>query len=197
MRPAQSLLVLAKPWWMLLTTIVLVVHVPNSLLSSSLLPGVTGMETESGNTAECGLFLAVSSTATAEKSTWGIYAGQTIPAQERIGYPEIGINIPHLKANSIFTEIEKKKTPDGNSENDDDDNENDETSNLLTQTVDFLEEVIWVAGPVGAAFELGQGKSVAAIPGAGALSAFQAQFTNADWNASAAYHRIGLGETPG
>ena len=126
---------------------------------------------------ECGLYLALSSTATAEENTWGVYAGKDIPAQTAIGFPDIGINMPHLKANSYFAE-------DGGEEDEE----------YLGQIVDFLESNIWVPGPAGALFELAKGRSTSAIPGAGALAAFNTKLTNAEWNATAAYVKPYWGE---
>jgi hypothetical protein len=127
---------------------------------------------------ECGLYLAISSTSTVEDTHWGLYAGKEIGEGQPVGYPDIGINIPHLRANSYFAE--------------EGDEGGEDKSEILTAMVDFFESFFWVPDTAGAKFELSAGRAVAAIPGAGVLAGYNAKMTNADWNLTSTYHRPSL-----
>ena len=123
----------------------------------------------------CGLYLAVSSTSTADATTWGLYAGEVIPAHTPIGFPEIAVNLLHLQANAAY-----------------DDSDEDRSA-----VVDFLESQVWVPDAAGAKFALKNGRIVTSIPGAGALGGFNPKLTNAAWNHHEAYRHPSVGEEPG
>ncbi|KAL3942740.1 MAG: hypothetical protein SGBAC_003115 [Bacillariaceae sp.] len=124
----------------------------------------------------CGLYLATSSTSTANEPKWGIFAGKSYNKQSRIGFGDIAIHTHQMEANALSGE---------------------EDEDLLTNIVDFFENFIWVPHPVGGQFELDEGKVVTAIPGGGTLSCYNPKMTNADWNHSAAYFREQWNEEKG
>lgn len=134
--------------------------------------------TASADEDQCGVYLAISSTSTVEDTNWGMFAGKDIAAGAEIGSPEIGITIPHLRANSFFA----------------DENNDDQTLGLIS---DFFEEFFWVPDTAAAKFELATGRSIAAIPGAGVLAGYQSKMTNADWNGTSAWFRPQQGEESG
>ena len=127
---------------------------------------------------QCGMYMAISSTSTVDDTKWGLYAGQDIPADSPIGYPDVAINIFNLQGNAHLV-----------------DEEEDDLS-LVAATVEFFEQFIWVPLPSGGHFELEDGRTVTAIPGAGVLGGFNPKLTNADWNHSSAYFRPAMGEQP-
>jgi hypothetical protein len=133
-------------------------------------------DTDESNT--CGLYLAISSTSTVKSTNWGLYAGKDISNQSSIGSPDVGIHMPHIRANSYIAELDK--------------DEDDQEQAVLTNIVHFFESFFWVADTVGARFEVdgppGKG-SISAVPGAGVLAAFNPKRTNANWNVTAIYHR--------
>jgi hypothetical protein len=134
---------------------------------------------------ECGLYLAVSSTSTAEKTSWGIYAGVDIPANTQLGHPDVGVVTHNLRANSKFTSEESTEEETAREE-------------ALLKNVEFLEELIWVAASAGAKFEAPAGQAAtAALPGTGSLAAFSPKGTNAGWMYQATYNRPAWGEEPG
>jgi hypothetical protein len=149
--------------------------------TSSIAVAAQDMDTDQN---QCGMYLAVSSTSTADDTTWGVYAGRTIAQEAPVGFPEVGINIFHLKANVAFQEGKNGKT--SSSEVD-----------FLNKVVDFLEAFIWVPDAAGARFESPEGRTVTAIPGAGVLGGFNPKLTNAVWNHSSAYFRPAWGEELG
>lgn len=122
---------------------------------------------------QCGLYLAVSSTSTADDDAtkWGMFVGRPVEKGDAIGSPQVGITIPHLRANN-------KKN-----------NDNDDNTNINDKVVDFFEEFFWVPGTAGAPTEIAPGgRSIAAIPGAGVLASYSAKRTNADWSYRSAYY---------
>lgn len=127
---------------------------------------------------QCGMYMAISSTSTVDDTKWGLYAGQEIPADSPIGYPDIAINIFNLQGNAHLAD------------------ENEDDLSLVAGTVEFFEQFIWVPLPSGGHFELEEGRAVTAIPGAGVLGGFNPKLTNADWNHSSAYFRPAMGEQP-
>ena len=127
---------------------------------------------------QCGMYMAISSTSTVDDTKWGLYAGQDIPKDSPIGYPDIAINIFNLQGNAHLAD------------------ESEDSLSLVANTVEFFEQFIWVPLPSGGHFELEEGRAVTAIPGAGVLGGFNPKLTNADWNHSSAYFRPALGEQP-
>ena len=127
---------------------------------------------------QCGMYMAISSTSTVDDTKWGLYAGQDIPADAPIGYPDIAINIFNLQGNAHLAD------------------EAEDNLSLVSATVEFFEQFIWVPLPSGGHFELDEGRAVTAIPGAGVLGGFNPKLTNADWNHSSAYFRPAMGEQP-
>lgn len=146
---------------------------------ASSLCALFAIATGSTDNEHCGVYLAISTTSTVEDTSWGLFAGKDIPAHSNIGSAEIGITIPHLRANSYVAE------------------EDDEEGQALGRMVDFFEEFFWVPDTVGAKFELQSGRSLAGIPGAGMLASYQSKMTNADWNLTQTYFRPVQGEEPG
>jgi SET domain len=136
----------------------------------------------SGNDT-CGLYLAISSTSTAEATKWGMFAGKDIPVDSKIGSPEIGVMIPHLRANMRRAQG--------------DESEEDADKASLGAIVDFFEEFFWVPDTAAAKGELASGRSIAAVPGAGVLASYYTKSTNADWDPAHAYFRPLLGEESG
>ena len=96
---------------------------------------------------DCGLYLAISSTSTSEQSLWGVYAGNDIEGNTAIGFPEIAVNIPHLKANVFLAQHD----------------EDDTHLLFLKKIVNYLEESLWVPSPAGAKFELSHSRNRGAI----------------------------------
>jgi hypothetical protein len=146
-------------------------------LALSSIAAVAAQEEEE---SDCGMYLAISSTSTVDETRWGIYAGHDIPKNSPLGGPDIAINIFNLQGNTQLAEAQTA-----------------EVDNLLSSTVDFFEQFIWVPVPSGGQFELEEGRTVTAIPGAGVLGGFNPKLTNADWNHSSAFFRPSLGEEPG
>ena len=123
---------------------------------------------------ECGLYLAVSSTSDEEHPKWGLYAGTTIPPRSPVGSPEVAVQTHNLMANALTEENDKES--------------------VAARSVTFFEEYIWVADATAGRRELGKGRIVSAIPGAGVLGGFNAKLTNADWYHMGAYSRQSLGD---
>jgi len=131
---------------------------------------------------DCGLYLAVSSTTTAEEPKWGLYAGRTIPKGSPIGSGEVAVQTFNLLANSVT------------------ENQGDKDSvKKLADIVDYLEQYLWVPQTSGGQFELedGSGRIVTAVPGVGVVGGYNPKSTNADWNHSIAYSRPAWGEHVG
>lgn len=125
---------------------------------------------------QCGMYIAISSTSTVDDTKWGLYAGKDFEKNMPLGYPDIAINIINLQGNSHLSD------------------ENDASGILVAQTVEFFEQFIWVPIPSGGQFEMEEGRTVTAIPGAGVLGGFNPKLTNADWNHTSAFFRPALGE---
>ena len=132
----------------------------------------------------CGLYLAVSSTSTVDNPKWGLYAGKTYEKNQPLGFGDVAIQTWNLLAHSI--------TSDAGSDG-------DELTALAMQTIEYLEQFIWVPQSSGGQFELEEegGRIVTAIPGAGVLGGYNPKLTNADWNHTAAYFREAWNEQPG
>ena len=126
--------------WLAATSIVLAWTAPQSLADETL---------------ECGLYLAESSTSTAEDPKWGLFAGKSIPKSSPIGYGEVAIHTFHLMANALSQESgEERRT----------------TTNPRSAIIDFFEQYVWVPHGSGGQYELeDSGKIVTAVPGVGAL----------------------------
>lgn len=155
----------------------------STLLASGVTVSAAADDIENDSTAQCGMYLAVSSTSTSEDTTWGLYAGKEIRENGDVGYPDVGINLFHLKANVAFTE---RKGRSAQAEID-----------FLNKVVDFMEAFIWVPDAAGGRFELPEGRTVTAIPGGGVLGGFNPKLTNAIWNHTSAYFRPAWGEEEG
>jgi hypothetical protein len=147
------------------------------MLSSS----ASAAAADDSDNAQCGIYLAVSSTSTVDDATWGLYAGKEISKDTTVGYPDVAMNTFHLKANVGFGANNRMKASE---------------IDFLNRAVDFLEGFIWVPDAAGARFELAEGRTVTAIPGGGVLGGFNPKLTNAVWNHSSAYFRPALGEEP-
>lgn len=72
---------------------------------------------------QCGVYLAESSTSSAEEPKWGIYAGKDIGTNERIGYGDVGINTHHMEANALTGGYDEE---------------------YLTSIVEYFENYIWM-----------------------------------------------------
>jgi SET domain len=143
---------------------------------------------------ECGMYLAVSSTSTAEEPAWGIYLGNTpMNKSEPRFWPELAILIQDLR---IHANAQKES-------DDDDDEEDDPLKEVRRQTVSFLESINWVPDRLGAKFEsisTNGRRSVMAIAGPGALGGYNTKHLNTAWNQTAVYFRApiqGLENHPG
>lgn len=128
---------------------------------------------------QCDLYMAISSTSTAETTRWGLFAGKDFPVHTEIGYPEVGINVPNLRTNSNGIE------------------ETEEGQEFIDKIVTFFETFFWVPETIGAKYEQTIGRSVGAVPGAGVLGSYNKKLTNADWYVAKTYHRALLGDTTG
>ena len=131
--------------------------------------GVVAATSSSDEEHQCGLYMALSSTANTEGKQWGLYAGKDIEINDVIGYPELAINMPHFEANNlqsgqITAELE-----------------------IRERILEYVASFMWVPEPAGARFEMEEGTSVTAIPGTGVLGCFHPRFKNAKWNHQAAY----------
>ena len=91
------------------------------LLVAAFSSTLSGAEEE--NHDQCGLYLATSSTSTADEPKWGIFAGKSFRKRDRIGFGDIAIHTHQMEANALS-------------------GEEDEES--LTNIVDFFENFIWV-----------------------------------------------------
>ncbi|MGK3740743.1 MAG: hypothetical protein ACI90V_007593 [Bacillariaceae sp.] len=140
--------------------------------------------------SKCGLYLATSSTSNPdeEQTKWGVYAGKDIESDSPIGYGDLAIHTFHLMANNIWMDTETKEIMD------------DLDKNELANIVDWFEQFVWVPNSSGGQYELDDtnngAKIVTAVPGTGALGAYNPKMTNADWNHSSAYHRDAWNEYP-
>jgi len=150
-------------------------------LSSALSVNNGANDKDNNNSSEqCGLYLALSSTSTGDRTQWGIYAGRDYAPTTTIGQPELAVNAIHLRANNLFhPETRKEQTP------------------MLLRSLEFLEESFWVPDAAGSRFELERGRIISAISGVGFLGAYDSKLTNADWNHAASYQRPRLGEEAG
>lgn len=126
--------------------------------------------------AQCGLYLAQSSTASADDHKWGLYAGTEIPKGAPIGNPEIAIHTLNIKGSHVMT---------------------DGSTSLAEISTEFFEQYIWVPDASGGKFDVSTGRIVTAITGPGVLGALNVKLTNADWNHLSAYQRPSMGESPG
>ena len=145
------------------------------ILLATLLPiAASGDDNE-----QCGMYIAISSTSTVDDTKWGLYAGKDFANNAPLGYPDIAVNLINLQGNAHLAD------------------DPDESGMLVAHTVEFFEQFIWVPIPSGGQFELEDGRTVTAIPGAGVLGGFNPKMTNADWNHSAAFFRPALGEQRG
>ena len=139
----------------------------------------TAASPEESAIPQCGLYMAVSSTSTADEPKWGLFAGETIEKGARVGYGEVAIQTFHMLANQLSPA----------------DEQDNPTPNFLADVVDFFEQYIWVPHNSGGQYELADsGRIVTAIPGVGVLGGYNPKMTNADWNQSRAYHRPNWGE---
>eukprot|EP00529_Nitzschia_sp_RCC80_P012381 CAMPEP_0113482576 /NCGR_PEP_ID=MMETSP0014_2-20120614/22991_1 /TAXON_ID=2857 /ORGANISM="Nitzschia sp." /LENGTH=573 /DNA_ID=CAMNT_0000376099 /DNA_START=131 /DNA_END=1848 /DNA_ORIENTATION=+ /assembly_acc=CAM_ASM_000159 len=136
---------------------------------------------------QCGLYLAVSSTSTAEAPKLGVFAGKDIEEGTPIGSGDVAIHTMNLMSNNLWVDGETHEI------NDNLDN------NHLANIVDWFEQYIWVPHSSGGQFELAEANSriVTAVPGVGVMGSYNPKLTNADWNHSSAYHREAWNEYPG
>lgn len=148
-----------------------------SLLSLLYLLSISRAEEEKD---QCGLYLAVSSTATADRTVWGIYAGKDIGKGETIASPDLAVNTLNLRANNLL-----------------DSSEEEDLQALLLKPLEFLEESFWVGDATGGKFELQEGRIIGAISGPGFLGAYESSMTNAEWFHKQVYQRTRMGEETG
>ena len=143
-----------------------------AVLSLSVATAVVGSDED-----QCRLYLAESSTSTADEPKWGLYAGVDYEKGDVIQPTDLAIQTFDLMGNNRAKD------------------EDDET--YLQSIVQFFEQFIWVPDCSGGKWELEEGRCVTAIPGPGVLGGFNAKLTNTDWDHSLAYSREALGEQPG
>lgn len=143
------------------------------LFSLVVITTVAAKDTDSSSSSTCGLYLAVSSTSTVDEPKWGLYAGVDVPASSPVGIPEIAVQTLNL-GGAVRDSVDAS----------------------TTAMVDYLERFFWVPVSSGGQMEGGGGKIITAIPGAGAIGAYNKKLTNAEWNHSAAYFRPSMGELP-
>ena len=138
--------------------------------------------------SSCGLYMATSSTSSAEKHKWGVYAGKDIEADSPIGFGDLAIHAFNLMANNIWMNPATEEIFD------------DLDQNQYANIVDWLEQYVWVPNSSGGQFEIWDtnhgAKIVTAIPGTGVIGGYNPKLTNADWNHSSAYHREAWNEFP-
>ena len=79
--------------------------------------------TASEENDQCGLYLAESSTSTADEPKWGLYAGKALNPREPIGFGDVAINTHHMEANSISGDFDEE---------------------YLSHVVEYFENFIWV-----------------------------------------------------
>lgn len=72
---------------------------------------------------QCGLYLATSSTSTADEPKWGIFAGKAFDARSPIGFGEVAIHTHHMEANAFSGDVDQE---------------------YLMNIVDYFENYIWV-----------------------------------------------------
>jgi hypothetical protein len=137
--------------------------------------------------SQCGVYLAISSTSTDAEPKWGVFAGRDMQAGVPIGYGDIPIHTMDLVGNNLWVDPTTTKVID------------DLDVNFLANTVDWLEQFLWVPHSSGGQFEDADvdARIVTAIAGTGLLGAYNPRMTNADWNHSSAYHREAWNEYPG
>jgi SET domain len=162
----RSILLLLSCWWTALF-----------LISAKAEEDSTTSATN--DNAQCGLYLAVSSTSTTEATNWGLFLGKDVKGVGvPLGSPEIGIVVSHLRVQ----------------------NENLTSQYLeydLDHLVSYFESFFWVPATAGARHELGSGRAIAAIPGAGVLASYSKKRTNTDWDPAHVYRRPVQGEVTG
>lgn len=89
------------------------------LLVAALSSRSSGAEDEN----QCGLYLATSSTSTADEPKWGIFAGKSFSKETRIGFGDVAIHTHQMEANAMSGEDDEE---------------------YLTNIVDYFENFIWV-----------------------------------------------------
>ncbi len=158
-------------WLLLLVTM-------TACVTSKTTDDTTTTTASSSFSSTCGLYLAVSSTSTVDEPKWGMYAGIDYTPSQMVGVPEVAIQTLHL-AGAV--------------------NQHHANDASTLAMVDYLERFFWVPVSSGGQYELPTGtgsKIITAIPGAGAIGAYNKKLTNAEWNHSAAYLRPAWGELP-
>lgn len=137
--------------------------------------------------SQCGLYLASSSTSTVAEPKWGVFAGRDLEAGTPIGYGDVAIHTIDLTGNNLWVDPITNRVVDDLEEND------------QANTVDWLEQFLWVPHSSGGQFESADldARITTAVAGGGLLGAYNAKMTNADWNHSSAYHREAWNEYPG
>lgn len=125
--------------------------------------------------AQCGIYLAESSTSHSGGNKWGLFAGTEFTKGAAVGTPEIAIPTLNLESSHVVISA---------------------SQSTALATVEFLQQSIWVPDATGGKFD-SAGRIVSAISGSGMLGAFNVKLTNVEWNHLSAYHRPSLGESPG
>lgn len=131
---------------------------------------------------ECRLYMAESSTSTAEEPKWGIYAGVDFGEHAQLGEPDVAIQFHNLMAHAM----------------DEGDVDGEEHDSLERKTVELLERFMWIAQSSGGSRELnGEGKVTTVLPGTALLAAYNGKLTNSAFNHTSSYFRTPVGEEPG
>lgn len=120
---------------------------------------------------QCGLYLALSSTSTSDRKSWGIYAGKDYNKLTKVGYPELAINIHNIRGHYLSNKI------------------NNNNYEILDNLIQFYERLFWIPDTIGALHEQIDQTSTCPIPGAGMLTMANSKLTNTMWSVTSAYMR--------
>jgi hypothetical protein len=132
----------------------------------------------------CRLYMAKSSTSTADWPLWGIYAGVDFDEAEQLGEPDVAIQMHNVMAHAM--------------EQDDTEEDEYEMKSLERRSVEIMEQFTWVADSSGAKYELEPDEKInTAIPGTALLAAYGPKMANAAFNHTSSYFRPVLNEKPG
>lgn len=126
---------------------------------------------------QCSLYLAPSSTSTADRVQLGVYAGRRYARSDPIGIPELAIQLLDVDAHTGRTADRK-------------DGAEDAEPNYFG----LASQMLWTPDSTGAKYETdehlgGPGRTFSTVPGIGSLGNFHPALINADWNENATLFR--------
>lgn len=123
-RPSRSASASSATSFLMMLMILLALH-------GSTTTAVAAAADADNDNQQCGLYLAVSSTAS-DHTVWGIYAGKNYKKGDPVGSPDLAVNAINLRANNVLG-----------------DDAPEDVQDRLLRTVEFLEESFWVPDSAG------------------------------------------------